>query len=509
MTAGAQAQTPVWLGIDIGTTGAKVVLTGLDGVAVDSGSQRYPRIVAPDGDPLGVEQDARLWWDAVAGLLRTLVPGRVVRGIAVTSQAPSFVPVDAAGDPVGTALLWADRRAQAEALEIASALPPGDPLATPADSFFGTAKLLWWARHRPAVLDRARDVLAANAFVVKKLTGAATLDESTATMLQGFRGGTFPSSLTGLGVPVSLLPAVARSTEIVGTVSDRAAAETGLTPGTPVAAGGIDAIGTALEAGVLEPGDPFAEMTGFSTVGMIAVPADTPAPGFIRCRSCFADIDLVITAQVTTGAVLDWVVALTGGDRSVLDPGPLLARSRPGSLRMVPSLAGERTTSWDPAARGRLAGLSLDTDAVDLVLAAMEGSALELAADVRQLTSAGFDIPLVRSTGGGSVNQAWLQIKADVLGRLVERPISGSGAAQGAAYLAGLAVGDLTGPADVRAFSAAVTTMHHPDPTRTAAYRPAVEQLVAGRPSFRARPDAAQSPVRVRRPAPQHEMEHQ
>ena len=484
MTSTSTAAAPVWVGIDVGTTGAKVVLTGIDGTAVASGSQRYPRIVAPDGDPLGVEQNARLWWDAVAELLRGLVAGRVVRAVAVTSQAPSFVPVDAAGDPVGNALLWADRRAQAEARDIAGVLPPGDPLATPADSYFGTAKLLWWARRRPELLARTREVLAANAFIVKKLTGESILDESTATMMQGFREDSFSPALAASGVPVSLLPPVARCTDVVGRVIDVAAAATSLAPGTPVAAGGIDAIGTALEAGVLEPGDPFAEMTGFSTVGMIAVAAGTPAPGFIRCRSCFRGVDLVISAQVTTGAALDWVVALTGGDPSVLEAGPLLARARPGSVRMVPSLAGERTTGWDPAARGRLTGFGLDTDPVDLVLAAMEGSALELAADVHQLTAAGFDIPLVRSTGGGSVNEAWLQIKADVLGRPVERPVAGSGAAQGAAYLAGLAVGDLAGPADVRTFSTSVDARYEPDPVRTAAYRPALGELLAARPGF-------------------------
>lgn len=195
MTGTPVATAPVWVGIDVGTTGAKVVLTGPDGIAVDSGAQRYPRVVAPDGDPLGVEQDARLWWDAVAGLLRRLVAGRVVRGVAVTSQAPWLVPVDAVGDPVGNVLLWADRRAQAEALDIDAVLPPGDALATPADSYFGTAKLLWWARYRPAQLALTHEVLTANAFIVKKLTGESTLDESSATMLQGFRAGMPPPAL--------------------------------------------------------------------------------------------------------------------------------------------------------------------------------------------------------------------------------------------------------------------------------------------------------------------------
>ncbi|MET3806249.1 xylulokinase [Nakamurella sp. UYEF19] len=471
---------PVWVGIDVGTTGAKVVVTGLDGQALWSGSDRYPRIVAPQGDVAGMEQDASLWWSAVAGLLRSMPPDLAVRAVAATSQAPSLVLVDAAGRAIGPALLWADRRAQAEAIEIdalLTAVHPDDPLATPADSYFGTAKLLWWARYRPALLEAATGVLATNGYVVRQLTGVGSLDLSTATMLQGHGSQGFSPVLSAAGVPTGLLPPVSPCTTLVGEVTAQAAALTGLPVGTPVAAGAIDAVGTALEAGVLEPGDPFAEMTGFSTVGMVAVPAGTPAQGFIRCRHCFVDTDLVISAQVTSGAVLDWIVALTGGDRTVLDPPALLARQRPAGVRMVPSLAGERTPTWNASARGEFSGLALDTDAVDLVLAAMEGTAMALAVDLDGLAANGLDIPLIRSTGGGSVNGAWLQIKADTTGRPVERPVSGSGAAQGAAYLAGLAVGDLEGADQVREFSAAVSGRYLPDPVRAAAYR---ERRAAG-----------------------------
>lgn len=465
---------PVWVGVDVGTTGAKVVVTGIDGQAVWSGSDRYPRVVAPQGDVAGMEQDASLWWSSVAGLLRSMPTHFAVRAVAVTSQAPSLVLVDTDGAAIGPALLWADRRAQAEAIEIGALLAaedPCDPLATPTDSYFGTAKLLWWARHRPTTLDVAAGVLATNGYVVRQLTGLSSLDLSTATMLQGYGARGFSPALAAGGVPTGLFPPVAPCTSVVGEVTSRAAGLTGLPIGTPVAAGAIDAVGTALEAGVLEPGDPFAEMTGFSTVGMIAVPAGTPAPGFIRCGHCFPGTDLVISAQVTSGAVLDWIIALTGGDRSVLDAPALLARSRPASVRMVPSLAGERTPTWNASARGEFSGLALDTDAVDLVLAAMEGTALALAVDLDGLAAHGLHIPLIRSTGGGSVNEAWLQIKADSTGRPVERPVAGSGAAQGAAYLAGLTVGDLQGPAQVRAFSTEVSGRYLPDPARAAAYR--------------------------------------
>lgn len=469
----------VWAGIDIGTTGAKLVLVDRTGIAVAAGNRRYRRVIAPDGDPDGVEQDPQDWWTAACELLRELVPGHRVSAVAITSQAPTLVGIDAAGAPVGAALLWADRRAQQEAIELRDALAAirRDPLDTPGDAYFGTAKLLWLARRRPELLARTRYVLATNAFVVHRLTGTVSLDESTATMLQGFHRGRPDPELAGLGVPIELLPPAVPSTEIVGTVSTAAATATGLPVGIPVAAGGIDAIGTALEAGALLPGDPFAEMTGFSTVGMVPVPAGQPAPGLIRTAHCFPDVDLLLTAQVTAGAVIDWLVELTGGERGILEPAVLNRVSRPGAARMLTALAGERTPGWNPSLRGLIAGIGLDTSGPELVVAAMEGVAVALAMDLKMLADNGIEVGLVRSTGGGASSSTWLQIKADVLGVPVEHPRSGSGAAHGAALLAGLSVGQIDGPDEIRALTAGPAQRYQPDPAAHQRYRGRISEL--------------------------------
>lgn len=470
----------VWAGIDVGTTGAKLVLVGRDGRAVACGTRRYPRTAAADNDPAAMEQDPEDWWSVVGGLLRELVPGHRVSGVAVTSQAPSLVGVGTDGLPVGPALLWADRRAQAEALEIQEALAADriDPLDTPGDAYFGTGKLLWLARNRPGQLDRCRHVLSANGFLVYRLTGRFTLDVSTGTLLQGFhRDGPDPA-LARLGVPVGLLPPLLASTDLVGVVTAAAAEATGLPAGIPVAAGAIDAVGTALEAGTLLPGDPFAEMTGFSTVGMVAVPAGLAAPGLIRSAHCFPEVDLLLTAQVTSGAVIDWLVALTGGDPAVLDPAGLRTVARPGSVLMLTALAGERTPGWNPSVRGLIGGIGLDTSPVELVVAAMEGVAVALELDRRLLAECGLPVDLVRSTGGGSANPVWLQIKADVLGLSVERPDTGSGTAYGAALLAGLAIGDIDGPDEVRALTDGPVQHFRPDPTIHARYRQRIAEIV-------------------------------
>lgn len=467
---------PVWVGIDLGTTGVKVVLSDAGGREVDADHRRYA--FATDGH--GVEQDADAWWAALVGILPALVSGRDVRAVAVTSQGPTLVPVDGYGDPTGPALLWADRRAQTDADRIRAWTD--DEIVVP-DAYFGTAKLGWLARERPEQVARARHVLSCNGFVVSRLTGQTTLDVTTASLMQAWvpEDGAFDGRLAEHGVPMHLLPPVHGATEIVGEIGRDTADLTGLPRGCPVAAGAIDAVGTALESAVLAPGDPFAEMTGFSTVGMVAVPRGVRLPGFLNLHHCFPDTDLVLTAQVTSGAVIDWLVATLAGGASLLDPDLLAGRARPNPVRMVPSLAGERTPTWATQARGSLTGVHLSSTGADLVVAAMEGVALALGADIAALVDRGIAVDRVLSTGGGSRNATWLQIKADVLGVPVQRPVSGSGAAHGAAFLAGLAVGEVSGRDQLRAFAGPVTREYRPDPARTAAYRERLVEFIAQR----------------------------
>ncbi|GAB2548528.1 xylulokinase [Leucobacter ruminantium] len=451
------------LGIDVGTSSVKVVATDRAGVLVADAAQRYP--TATDG--AAAEQDANAWWEAVCAVTRRVVDGREVAAVAVTSQAPTLVPVDAAGDPTAMALTWLDRRASDEARRIAEIVPES---RNGADPFFGTAKLPWLAEHRPEALARAEHVLSANGFIVRRLGGESVLDDTTAALMQGFddEANAFAAALVEAEPSLRYLPRVVPSTEIVGAVSPEAAAATGITAGARIVAGGIDSIGSALEAGILEPGDPLVDMTGFSSVTILPVPRGTRVPGFLHSRHCVPGVDLLFTAQVTAGATIDWVNGLDG-QRDLRDDSELLARPRPGRLTMVPSLAGERTPSWNQRARGVIDGIDLAADGIDLMLAAMEGNVLALARDIATISEAGYPVDRVVSTGGGSSSAAWLQIKADVLGVPVDRPASGHGAAQGAAVLAGLAIGEITLDT-VRGLGGEIRASYTPDPELTRAY---------------------------------------
>ncbi|GAA4768695.1 xylulokinase [Microbacterium gilvum] len=421
------------LGIDVGTTSVKVVATDAAGRLVREGALRYPTTTDAEG---GAEQDAGEWWRALREIAPRVVGGDEVSAVAVTSQAPTLVPVAADGVDVGPALTWLDRRAQSDAATVA-ALAAG---RNGADAFFGTAKLPWLRRERPGVAHAAHRVVSANGYIVARLSGAIALDDSSASLMQGFdeASSSFPERLAE--VAGGLLPEIVPSTAVVGTVGAGAAAATGITEGAAVVAGAIDAVGSALEAGVLAPGGPLIEMTGFSSVSMLAVPTGTTVPGFIHARHCVPGTDLLIAAQVTAGATVDWVNSLDQAADLREDP-RLAARPRPSRLTFATSLAGERTPTWNPRARGIVDGIDLAADGVELMLAALEGNALALAGDVDAFGAHGYPVTGVLATGGGARSDLWLQIKADALGVPVHRAERGHGAAQGASYLAGAGVG--------------------------------------------------------------------
>lgn len=460
----------VLLGLDVGTSSVKAVTTDLSGRRVADASVRYP--TSTEG--AAAEQDARAWWAAVGQATRAVAADDEVVAVAVTSQAPTFVPVGADDEPTAPALTWLDRRAAGEAARIAEIVPGS---RNGADPFFGTAKLPWLAANRPEAFDRAEHVLTANGYIVRRLTSVSVLDDTSASLMQGFDDAYdgFDPALLDAEPSLRKLAPIVPALTIVGTVTPEAADATGIPAGTLVAAGGIDSIGSAIEAGAVAAGGPLVDMTGFSSVTILPVPRGTRVPGFIHSRHCVDGLDLLITAQVTAGATIDWVNGLDES-RDLRDDERLLARERPSRLTMVTSLAGERTPTWNPRSRGTIDGIDLATDGTELLLAAMEGNARALATDVAAIERAGFPVSHLLSTGGGASSRAWLQIKADVLGVPVHRAERGHGAAQGAAVLAGVAAGEIASFADVIGADPDRDERFTPDPERTAAYRAGAER---------------------------------
>jgi xylulokinase len=381
-----------------------------------------------------------------------------VLGLAVSCQAPTLLALDRSGRPMRPAMIWMDRRAEAEAFRLAEQIGADQIYQLTGnrpDALYLAARLLWLQNHEPEVLRRTWQFAQANGYINYRLTGRLTLDPSNAVLLQmrNYRTGEWSEALcTACGVEPSQFPGVVAGHCAQGDVTQQASEATGLMAGTPVMAGTVDSAAAALEVGVVEPGI-VAEMTGTSTVVIIPNDRGLTEPALIAMPHAVPGIHLLLGAMVASGGCLRWfrdqfgqpeIQAASEGQADAFD---LLtrqaARVEPGSggTIFLPYMMGERSPLWHTNARGVFFGLSLATPKAALVRSILEGAAFALRHNLEVALRAGAEVREVRSVGGCSRSDLWNQIKADVLGRPLLLPRTSVGSPFGAAVLAGMGLG--------------------------------------------------------------------
>ncbi|MGH3658966.1 MAG: xylulokinase, partial [Micromonosporaceae bacterium] len=415
------------IGVDVGTTSAKAVVVDDSWRVRGEAREEYPTTYLPGN---GAEQDPDDWWAASArcvaeALSRAGVAARDVAAVGVSSQAPSVVLLDSGGTPLRPALIWMDRRGQAECdARTAESARVVELTGNRPDPYYAAGKLAWLLRDDPSLAGRTRAVVMANGYVTYRLTGVLATDTGHAglTLLGDLDTAGWSDELIELwGVPPHWLSPLHAPTDVVGTVTADAAAATGLAAGTPVIAGLVDGVAASLEAGVVAHGD-VCEMTGQSTVVNAAVRTDVArrSTGALSVMPYpVAGHHLVFGAMVATGGILRWFRdefgagdgssdgsgggGSAGGDAfAALDELAGTAPPGAGGLVMLPYFLGERAPIWDSDARGAVVGLSMSTSRADLVRAILEGTAYGLAHNLAELAELGLRPAALRIVGGGA-----------------------------------------------------------------------------------------------------------
>lgn len=463
------ATSPLLLGVDVGTTGAKALLADADGAVVAEHTSGY-EVMTPR--PLWAEQWPQVWLDGLVAAVRGVLeragaaPGDVA-GMAVSSlYGGSGVPVDAELEPVHPCLIWMDRRARRETRLVRETVPLDTLVGITGngvDSYYGFTKILWLRDNEPDVWSRTRYLLPPNAFLIQRLTGELAVDHSAAGNIGGvydLRDRTWSREACDLlDIPVDKLPErLVASTEVVGRLHEQGAELTGLAAGTPVCAGGIDAAVATLSAGVLAPGRHVGMMGTSMCWGFIH---DVPPtePGFVSMPYVLDPGRWTYTfgGAATAGAVPAWFRdQLAGVEQAVerwtadlggpdayaqLDARAQQVPAGSDGVLVLPYFMGERSPIWDPDARGTVTGLTLYHTRAHLYRACLEGVAFALRHNIEAGREARYPLDDVLHVVGGAVrSELWLQIIADVVGLPVVATQGGE-AAYGDAMLAAVGVG--------------------------------------------------------------------
>lgn len=467
------------LGLDVGTSAVKGVLTSFDARVRAQAEVAYPMLTPRPG---WVEQHPEDWWQATVAVLRRLsaAADAPILALGLAGQQHGAVFLDRDGSVIRPALLWNDQRTYAQCDEIEARVGPETLrrlAGNPALTGFQAPKILWLREREPESWRRVAHVLLPKDYVRYRLTGVMASDASDAagTLLLDVRARAWSDEILGaLEIPRRWLPAVFESPEPSGSLASEAARATGLAAGLPVAAGAGDNAAAALSCGVVEAGT---AMLSLGTSGTIFAHSDELRidPDGALHAFCHAVPNRyhLMGVVLAAGGSLSWfreAVAKTDDyDALVRSAGTVV----PGAdgLFFLPYLCGERTPHRDPHARAAWVGLTLTHERAHLTRAVLEGVAFALKDSLVRIQALDVRPQRLRMVGGGSRSPLWRSILASVLGVALEIPRTESaGAALGAALLASVTAGVYDDVATAAAAVQATHTLVEPDPEMSPVY---------------------------------------
>ncbi|UFN46906.1 FGGY-family carbohydrate kinase [Roseomonas sp. OT10] len=475
-------QDGVVVAVDVGSTSARAGVFDARGRRL--GRAEHPFAVHRPR-PDHAEHDSGEIWRAVcaatrAALAESGVAAEAVAGLAFDATC-SLVLVDAAGRPVSASttgedrwnvVMWADHRAETEAVEItATGHRVLDFLGGVMSPEMHLPKLLWLKRHAPESWGRLALAMDLTDHLAWRATGVVAASACTLTCKWTYLSHEAPGwqadflEAIGLadlprrgGLPDAPWPVGHR----IGPLSARAAAELGLTPGCAVGVGLIDAHAGGLGLlGALPPTEfdrRLAMIAGTSTCHMAVSAEPRRVPGIWGPHrdAMVPGFWLNEAGQSATGALLahllHWhaegrALGPGGHERVLARIAELLAEEGPGlagPLQVLPDFSGNRSPLAEPMARGVIHGLGLDSgfdSLARLYYATAVGIALGTRHILEALERRGYAIRTIHLTGGHARSPLLVRLYADATGCTLVLPEEEDSVLLGTAMAAATAAG--------------------------------------------------------------------
>lgn len=445
------------LALDQGTSSSRAIVFNEKGEACSVAQKEFTQIFPRPG---WVEHDPREIWSSQSGVIAEAITkiginGLDIAGIGITNQRETTIVWDAAtGEPVYNAIVWQDRRTSqyCDSLKeqgLTEKIRSKTGLLL--DAYFSGTKVRWILENVPGAREKAEKgelrFGTVDTWLIWNLTRGEVhvtdVTNASRTLLFNIHTLEWDSELLELfGIPASMLPRVASSSEIYGRTKTTIFAHK-----VPIA--GIAGDQQAALFGQLctEPG---AVKNTYGTGCFLLM--NTGREPIESKNNLLTTIAWKIGEETTyalegsifvAGSVVQWLRDGLGVIRSSSDV-EALAASVPdnGGVYFVPALTGLGAPYWDQYAKGTVVGITRGTTAAHIARAALEGIAFQTMDIVSAMEQdSGVKLCELKVDGGASRNNLLMQFQSDVLGCNVIRPQVTETTALGAAFLAGLAVG--------------------------------------------------------------------
>lgn len=439
-----------YIGVDLGTSGLKLLLVAADGSILDQTALTYPVSYPRDG---WSEQNPEDWFAALMRGFEQL-GARDVAGISFGGQMHGLVALDAAGEVVRPCILWNDGRTERET-EYLNTLPVAEYTGNMAFAGFTAPKLLWLSKNEEQNFARTAKIMLPKDYLAYKLTGKFATDYSDAsgTLLLDVKNRRWSSEMCDIcGISAGQLPQLFESYQPVGFVKREICERFGWGK-VVVAAGAGDNAAAAVGTGCVNAGDCNVSLgtsgTVFIASDKFVQPSNNALHSFAHANGRYHLMGCILSAA---SANKWWIEDILGAGYDLPGAEALLG-SNP--VMFAPYLTGERCPHNDVGVRGAFVGLSPQTTRLHMSLAVLEGVAFALRNCLELARSCGIAVRASSVCGGGARSALWQKIIANVLNVELSTLKTEQGPAYGAAMLAMVACGEY---ADVASAAAAIVS---------------------------------------------------
>ena len=448
------------LGLDIGTSSCKATIIDFEGNIKGQAYKEYSLVTPKPG---WQEIDPNLVWSSVKEVIVescSHYKGDPIKAVSVSSFGEAATPIDYKGNVLYNSIIYIDTRGAEEAAYLKEKLGYEKILSITGASvhpMYTISKIMWLKKHMPELYKNTWKFLLFEDFILFKLGAKPHTDYSLAARTMAFdiinkRWST--EILECAGVDIDKLGEPVQSGNVVGQISVSAAGELGLPLDILLVAGGHDQPCAALGAGVIKSD---IAVDGLGTTECITPAFDRAVISHAMARNSFACVphvkkDMYVTYAFTftSGSMLKWYRDNFGRENEVeavrlgVNVYSLMidkASKVPSEVFVLPHFAGAATPYMDTNAKGAIIGLNINTRSEDIFKAILEGITFEMMVNVERLNEAGIRVDEMRVVGGLSKSDAFLQLKADMMGRKVTTLHVSEAGTLGVAILAGVASG--------------------------------------------------------------------
>jgi len=433
----------MYIGLDLGTSGLRALLTDEGGAIVATADAVY---AVANPHPGWSEQDPADWIEACKVVMAALkethpVEFSAVRGIGLSGHMHGATLVGAEGQVLRPCILWNDTRSAAQAAVLDETPNVRDLSGNIVFPGFTAPKLRWVEENEPEIFAQVAKVLLPKDYLRYWLTGefVGDMSDSAGTSWLDVGKRDWSEELLEAGhMRLDQMPRLVEGSDSSGMVRAQLRADWGMSGPVTVAGGGGDNAVAACGVGCFRDGDGFVSL-GTSGVLLAAKNSFAPDPATAVHTFCHAVPDTWYQMGVILAATdcLNWLSRIVGRTPADLAGALKTGVSGPSKTLFLPYLSGERTPHNDSTIRGSFIGLDVATTPEDMTQSVMEGVSFALRDNLDALKATGTNLSRVLAIGGGTKSRFWLETLATTLNLPLDLPEKGDfGAALGAARLA-------------------------------------------------------------------------